>query len=318
MRPPAKLADLVLDYPSQVIGQSRIVHADCLEWLERLPEASLHAVVTDPPYGIKEYEVAELEKRGAGRGGIWRIPPAFDGHTRAPLPRFTALNAKERDRLHEFFLTWTRLLVRVLRPGAHVMVATNAFVAPLMYTALIQGGLEFRGQVIRMVRTLRGGDRPKAAEDEFPGVCSLPRGCFEPWGVLRKPIPDKMRVADCLRAYQTGGLRRYADDSPFCDVIESGRTPRNERAIAGHPSLKPQALLRRLVYASLPLGIGVIADPFMGSGSTVAAAEAVKVSCLGVERHAEYYNMAKGAVPALAEVRVPGIETLVAAKKIER
>jgi site-specific DNA-methyltransferase (adenine-specific) len=94
----------VLDYPSQVIGQSRIVHADCLEWLEQPPEASLHAVVTDPPYGIEEYEIAELEKRGAGRGGIWRIPPVFDGHTHAPRPRFTALNAKERDRLHEFFL----------------------------------------------------------------------------------------------------------------------------------------------------------------------------------------------------------------------
>jgi len=46
-----------------------------------------------------------------------------------------------------------------------------------------------------------------------------------------------------------------------------------ERKIAPHPSLKPQAFMRQLVRAALPLGRGVILDPFMGAGSTVAAAK---------------------------------------------
>lgn len=94
-----------------------------------------------------------------------------------------------------------------------------------------------------------------------------------------------MTVAQCLREYQTGGLRRRPDGNPFEDVIESERTP-HERQIADHPSLKPQSLLRRLVYASLPLGEGVVVDPFMGSlGSTVAAAaEALGYSCVGIEQ----------------------------------
>ena len=83
---------LAFDYATERIGQSRIVHADCLEWLSRLSENTLHAIVTDPPYGVKEYDLDQLEKRANGKGGIWRIPPSFDGHTRAPLPRFTALN----------------------------------------------------------------------------------------------------------------------------------------------------------------------------------------------------------------------------------
>ena len=73
-----------------------VVHADCFDWLSGLPENTLHAVVTDPPYGVKEYDADQLEKRANGKGGIWRIPPSFDGHVRAPLPRFTALNGKER------------------------------------------------------------------------------------------------------------------------------------------------------------------------------------------------------------------------------
>jgi site-specific DNA-methyltransferase (adenine-specific) len=113
-----------------------------------------------------------------------------------------------------------------------------------------------------------------------------------------------MKVSDCLRQYQTGGLRRTVDDSPFEDVIYSERTPRRERDIAVHPSLKPLSLLRQIVHAALPLGEGIIVDPFSGSGSTVAAAEAMGLLCIGTERHAGYFEMSRAAAPRLA-----GIET---------
>ena len=99
-----------------------------------------------------------------------------------------------------------------------MFIATNAFISQLLYSSLVHGGLEFRGEVIRLVRTLRGGDRPKNAEAEFPSVTLLPRGCYEPWGIFRKPLLPKMKVSDCLREYQTGGLRCYAEDLPFGDV----------------------------------------------------------------------------------------------------
>lgn len=289
-------------YENLKIGRSRIIHADCFEWLSMVKENSLHAIVTDPPYGVKEYDERELEKRLNGKGGIWRIPPSFDGHVRAPLPRFTALDEKDRDRLTTFFRNWAHLTVRALRPGGHVFIATNAYIAALLYGALIEGGLEFRGQIIRLVRTLRGGDRPKNAEREFSDVSSMPRGCYEPWGLLRKPIPAGMKVSDCLREYQTGGLRRKLNNGPFEDVIYSERTPRREREIADHPSLKPQSFLRQIVYAALPLGQGIVADPFMGSGSTIAAAEAMGISSIGVERYRDYFDMACEAVPKLKNI----------------
>lgn len=299
------LSQFGIDYNKQAIGQSLIVHADCLAWLCRIPENSIHGIVTDPPYGLKEYEFAQLEKRANGNGGIWRIPPSFDGSFRQPLPRFTALNNKERKQLSHFFTEWSRVAVHALLPGGHVFIASNSFLCQIVYEALVKGGLEFRGQLIRVVRTLRGGDRPKNAEEEFPEVCSLPRGNYEPWGILRKPMPSGMRVSDCLRTYGTGGLRRLSDGLPFTDLIECGRTPIEEREIANHPSLKPQALLRDLVCAVLPLGTGIVIDPFMGSGSTVAAAEAVGVQCIGIEKHAAYYGLAKKSIEGLSRVRVP-------------
>ena len=97
------------------------------------------------------------------------------------------------------------------------------------------------------------------------------------------------------------GVPDWRPAADASDVIPSERTPQRERAIAGHPSLKPQSFLRQVVCAALPLGIGVVADTFMGSGSTVAAAEAVGIPCVGVERHGEYYEMAQEAVPRLAD-----------------
>ena len=113
-----------------------------------------------------------------------------------------------------------------------------------------------------------------------------------------------MKVSDCLRTYGTGGLRRISLDQPFADVIVSERTSRRERDIADHPSLKPQSFLRQVVRASLPLGTGTVLDPFAGSGSTVAAAEAQGISSIGVERFVDYFEMGKQAIPKLARLAV--------------
>lgn len=281
-------------------GSCSLVNADCFSWLSNLPENTLHAIVTDPPYGLKEYEHEQLEKRANGNGGVWRIPPSYDGANRAPMPRFTALNSKERENLRIFFVHWSQLTVRALRPGGHVFIAGSAYLSQLVFGALVEGGLEYRGQIIRLVRTLRGGNRPKNNEDKFPDVCSMLRGCYEPWGIFRKPMPARMTVSQCLHTYGTGGLRVMPSGLPLNDVIDSERTPRNERRIINHPSLKPQSFLRPIVYASVPLGTGVIADPFAGSGSTVAAALAVGVTCIGVEKRSDYYADAKSAIPKLA------------------
>ncbi len=282
------------------LGNSLVLNENCLDWLYNIPNDSVHAVVTDPPYGIKEYDVDQLEKRMNGNGGVWRIPPSFDGNKRSPLPRFTALNKKERERIKVFFNEWANLVIKALRPGAHVFLASNVYLSQIVFHAIINAGFEFRGQIIRLVKTLRGGDRPKNAEKDYPDVCTMPRGCYEPWGLFRKPIPKNMTVGDCLKTYQTGGLRRKKEGGPFEDVIESTRTNKKEKRVAKHPSLKPQAFLRQIVYAALPLGKGVLVDTFMGSGSTIAAAEALGYRSIGIEMHKEYYLMSKDAIPSLS------------------
>jgi site-specific DNA-methyltransferase (adenine-specific) len=298
------MTDFALNYVTARHQDALLVHADCFEWLARIPDESIDAVVTDPPYGVQEYELAQIEKRAAGGAGIWRIPPSFDGSLRAPLPRFTALEESQRLALVAFFRAWSTALLPKLKPGAHVMVASNSFLSQLVFSAIAAGGLEFRTEIVRLVQTLRGGDRPKLGEKDYPDVCSLPRGGYEPWGLFRKALPKGMTVRQCLAVHGTGGLRRRADDTPFMDVIASERTPRRERDIADHPSLKPQSLMRQLVYAALPLGQGVVVDTFMGAGTTLAAAGALGYASVGVERHADYFVTAQAAVPLLQRLSI--------------
>lgn len=290
--------------PPVRIGRAELVHADCFDWIGRATENSIHAVVTDPPYGLYEYASDQLAKLRNGKGGVWRIPPSFDGHQRSPLPRFTTLTASQLREIRTYFLVWGRLLLPKLVPGANVVVASNPLVSYIVSDALAAAGLERRGELIRLTMTMRGGDRPKAAHQEFADISVMPRSMWEPWLVYRRPVEG--RVQDNLRKWKTGGFRRPSQERPFGDVLASAPTRKAERSLAAHPSLKPQDFLRSLVRAVLPLGEGTVLDPFAGAGSTLAAAEAVGYASIGIEKDEHYFLIASEAIPKLAHYRTNG------------
>jgi DNA modification methylase len=277
----------------------QIHNADSLVWLASKRPNSFQAVVTDPPFGLVEYTAKELAKKRNGNGGIWRLPNSFDGAERQASPRFTVLDHHDRMGVLAFHLQLAPQLFRILVPGGHVLLASQCLVSHLVAEAFCMAGFEARGQIVRIVKTLRGGDRPKFGDKTYPEVSVIPKSCFEPWLLFRKPCLG--RVIDNLKRFGTGALRRPAADVPLSDVIEISPARPSERAIARHPSLKPQALMRWLVRASLPLGKGVVLDPFMGSGSTIAAAEFLGLKSVGVELDKEYFRMARAAIPKLAK-----------------
>ncbi len=286
--------------PVAEVGRAKLYHADCFEWLAEQKPNSIQAVVTDPPYGIVEYTEREVAKLRAGKGGVWRIPPSFDGHQRAPLPRFTTLTDADHVTIAAFFRRLGVLLARATVPGANIVVATNPLLCHLVASSMAEAGLELRGYLARLTMTMRGGDRPKNAHLEFDGVSVMPRSQWEPWVVLRKPLEG--RVQDNLRKWKTGGFRRPNADQPFGDVIKSRPTSKVEKEIAPHPSLKPQDFLRQVVRASLPLGEGIVLDPFAGSASTLAAANAVGYCSVGVESDPKFVRLAGNAIERLSKL----------------
>ena len=89
-----------------------------------------------------------------------------------------------------------------------------------------------------------------------------------------------------------------------------GENPRNRGAAERanhHPTVKPTDLMRYLCRLVTPPG-GVVLDPFMGSGSTLKAAELEGFSGIGIELSHDYIAIAKrriaGDAPLFADVEV--------------
>jgi DNA modification methylase len=279
-----------------------IFNADAFEWLRERRVRSVHAVVTDPPYTVVEYSEGQLDKIRNGNGGMWRLPQQYDGFIRKQVPRFTILTKSELKGISMFHRSLAPLLRRVLVPGGHVFLASQNLLSYLVISEFVAAGFEIRGQVARIVKTLRGGDRPKSAHAEFTDVSVTPRSSWEPWLIFRRPCEGTVR--DNLRRWRTGALRRPSEHIPFRDLISASPARNGERDIAPHPSLKPQYFLRQIVRAALPMESGIVLDPFMGSGSTIAAASALGLLSVGVELDKEYFTMAQRAIPSLIEYRV--------------
>ena len=64
--------------------------------------------------------------------------------------------------------------------------------------------------------------------------------------------------------------------------------------------------MRQIVRASLLLGEGIVLDPFMGAGSTIAAAIALGYKSIGIELDPTFFSIAQKAIPELAALPVNG------------
>ena len=58
----------------------------------------------------------------------------------------------------------------------------------------------------------------------------MPRGCYEPWGIFRKPLLARMKVSDCLKQFQTGGLRRLPNGNTLVSTITPWKVVELDRA----------------------------------------------------------------------------------------
>jgi site-specific DNA-methyltransferase (adenine-specific) len=98
------------------------------------------------------------------------------------------------------------------------------------------------------------------------------------------------------RASSSMSGRRACDDVDWkADNDVTGRFVTQRRN--HHPTVKPTALMRYLCRLVTPRG-GTVLDPFMGSGSTGKAAVLEGFNFIGIEREAEYVEIAKARIAA--------------------
>lgn len=111
-------------------------HGDCLAWLRTLPNESVDALITDPPYS----------SGGAYRGD--RVSSTDDKYTRTEyMDRFASFDGDARDQ--RSFAYWEALVLseclRIVKPGGVCAVFTDWRQLPSTTDAVQAGGWIWRG-----------------------------------------------------------------------------------------------------------------------------------------------------------------------------
>lgn len=172
-----------------------VITGDCLEVLRGMPEQSVHACVTDAPYGLTSKRPAGRSE--ATRGAVMKgfMGMAWDG----------AVPPAE---------VW-REVYRVLKPGAHLLAFGGTRTYHRMVCAIEDAGFEIRDQIAWVY----GSGFPKShnLEGEWEGWGTALKPAWEPIVVARRPLIGT--VAANVAAHGCGALNIDA-----CRVGEEQRT----------------------------------------------------------------------------------------------
>jgi site-specific DNA-methyltransferase (adenine-specific) len=327
-----------------------LLHGDCLERMRELPDCSVDACVTDPPYGL------------SFMGKKWDYDvPTVD--------------------------VWVEVL-RVLKPGGHLLAFAGTRTQHRMAVRIEDAGFEIRDMIAWCYGS--GFPKSHNLDGNWTGWGTALKPAMEPITVARKPLLESTVAANVLehgtgainvdgcRVGTNGGTTR-SEQAPYAasgwrtghkiETLNAGRWPANlihdgsdevmglfpaqagaaapvhrrngdkfrhsYGAFAGnideagstfhadtgsaarffycakaskadreqgngHPTVKPTDLMRYLCRLVTPPG-GVVLDPFMGSGSTGKAALLEGFGFIGIEREAEYLEIARGRIKAPAQ-----------------
>ena len=152
-----------------------------------------------------------------------------------------------------------------------------------------------QGTVAANVLQFRTGglniDDSRAKEDRFPANV-IHDGIDERWGdyfyCAKASKRDRNEGLDHLPDKQKPGV----DGTAYMGMTSDGR---KQKAKNHHPTVKPTDLMRYLCRLVTPPG-GTVLDPFMGSGSTGKAATLEGFKFVGIEREAEYVEIAEARI----------------------
>jgi site-specific DNA-methyltransferase (adenine-specific) len=90
----------------------------------------------------------------------------------------------------------------------------------------------------------------------------------------------------CLYGWKDGGAHEWFSDRAQTTVLDFDKPTKND----AHPTMKPTALFAYLLGNSCPKG-GIVLDPFVGSGTTIIAAEQLGMRARVMELEPRYVDV---------------------------
>jgi site-specific DNA-methyltransferase (adenine-specific) len=238
----------------------QILQGDCLEILPQLPEASVDLIFADPPYNLQL------------SGDLWRPNMTRVNGVQDDWDRFSSFKAYDA-----FSRAWLSACRRVLKDNGTIWVI-GTYHNIFRLGAILQ---DLGYWILNDVLWIKTNPMPN-----FRGVRFTNAHETLIWASKSRGAKYTFNH-HAMKALNEGKQMRSDWKLPICSGAERLKV-NGEKA---HSTQKPEDLLQRVILAASNPG-DIVLDPFFGSGTTGAVAKRFWRHWIGIEREAEYVELA--------------------------
>jgi len=280
---------------THTIGTVRVYHADCMLAFKELRANSVDFLATDPPYFLD------------GMGNDWSdenlIRKSAKAGTVKGLPVGMKFDPKQGRRLQSFITEVSKEAMRVMKPGAFMVVFSQPRLFHRMAVAVEDAGFEVRDM---LVWEHNGGQGKAFTQDHFVKKMNMSaaekariieklqdrktpqlRPKFEAVLLAQKPKNGTF-IQNWLK-WKTGLVELDFKGEPQQSTVFNYDKPGKSEDFE-HMTVKPVPLMERLIEVFSVKGQTVL-DPFLGSGTTGIAAVKKGRKFIGFEIEKKYVDM---------------------------
>lgn len=301
----------------------QIIHGDSIKLIKQLEDNSIHAIISDIPYGIgyEDWDVLHNNTNSAYGGtsnAQVEAGPLFKRRGK-PLNGWSEADKKIPEEYQAWCESWASDWFRVLKPGGSCFVFAGRRLSHRCIVALENSGFTFKDMLAWEKNTAphraqrlsavfeRRKDYDNAEHWKNWRVANL-RPLFEPILWFQKPYKTGGTIADNVLqngvgAWNEAALRNYLIGNIYdksSNIIKVSITAEDH---GKHVAQKPLALMEMLI-ALVTIEGQVVLDPFAGSGTTCVAAHRLNRHYIGIEIDEKYCEIAKSRIDDSYQIKI--------------
>lgn len=259
----------------------QIVEGECVEAMRSMPEASVDAVVCDPPYGLgfmgKEWDTIGDTGRGARARSerAAEVTPNGQGHSTSAGPYLAAGVDSLRSEgvpFQAWCEIWAREALRVLKPGGHLLAFGGTRTYHRLACAIEDAGFEIRDAL----QWLYGSGFPKSLD--------VSKAIDKAAGAERKVVGQRDRYRDGGRRQNLGDRNEVYGEGLTANGVADVTAPATadaERWQGWGTALKPAH--EPVVVARKPL-IGTVSANVLAHGTGALNIDGCRIGTEGGTR----------------------------------
>ncbi|WP_211462894.1 DNA-methyltransferase [Collimonas silvisoli] len=282
---------------------------DCREVLKNIPENSISACITDPPYNYEfighKWDDGEIQRRlekvKSSSTLVKNIPYGSGLAGGVRNERWYRNIKKNIEEYEQWCYEWGTEVYRVCKPGAFVVAFNSTRTSAHVQVALERAGFYARDIIVYRRSTGIPKGLNVSAQMKKKGVEEAPdwerwhsafRSEWEAIVVVQKPLINN--YLETLDLSGVGVIKVINDDGSFQSNILEGIRRDKPHDWNVHCTVKPMALMERLIELFVPQpSEHIVLDPFAGSGTTLVAAKKLGVRYMGIEIVPSYIDIIK-------------------------